>query len=264
MSENKGIFNFKKLNIKNKNELNKEDEINNDASSSKKTKSSKEYAKKVTDAEKNNSKNAMEKDASENSKADKKERIIKEGYNLFTNKGIVKTSIQDIVDRANVAKGTFYLYFKDKYELRDYLIIRESQKLFDEALSKLKKTELEVFTEQIIFIIDYVIDVLTKNQLLLKLIEKDLGWGVFNKAIMQVYTKPNEDGEKTQIYNMFMDGVKANNIKLKNPEATLYMIVELSSSTCFNSILYKKPLPIKEFKPILYDEIRKMIGEESW
>ena len=104
---------------------------------------------------------------------------------------------------------------------------------------------------------------LTKNQLLLKLIEKDLGWGVFNKAIMQVYSKPNEDREKTQIYTMFMNGVKANNIKLKNPEATLYMIVELSSSTCFNSILYKKPLPIKEFKPILYDEIRKMIGEES-
>ena len=260
MSENKGIFNFKKLNIKNKNELSKDDEIVNNESDSKKSKAN---TKKIIDAEKSNSKKDEGKSLSENSKADKKERIIKEGYNLFTNKGIVKTSIQDIVDKANVAKGTFYLYFKDKYELRDYLIIRESQKLFDEALSKLKKTELEVFTEQIIFIIDYVIDVLTKNQLLLKLIEKDLGWGVFNKAIMQVYTKSNEESEKSQIYTMFMDGVKANNIKLKNPEATLYMIVELSSSTCFNSILYKKPLPIKEFKPILYDEIRKMIGEES-
>lgn len=35
--------------------------------------------------------------------------------------------------------------------------------------------------------------------------------------------------------------------------------IELVSSTCFNSILYKNPLPIDEFKPFLYDTIRNMI-----
>ena len=91
MSENKGIFNFKKLNIKNKNELSKDDEIVNNESDSKKSKAN---TKKIIDAEKSNSKKDEGKSLSENSKADKKERIIKEGYNLFTNKGIVKTSIQ--------------------------------------------------------------------------------------------------------------------------------------------------------------------------
>ena len=37
------------------------------------------------------------------------------------------------------------------------------------------------------------------------------------------------------------------------------MIIELVSSTCFNSILYKEPLPINEFKPYLYEEIRNLI-----
>ena len=47
--------------------------------------------------------------------------------NFFTDKGIKNTSIQEIVDNANVAKGTFYLYFKDKYELQDILITSKSE-----------------------------------------------------------------------------------------------------------------------------------------
>ena len=53
---------------------------------------------------------------------DKEERLLKTAFELFTEKGIKDTSIQEIVDRAEVAKGTFYLYFKDKYEIRDILI----------------------------------------------------------------------------------------------------------------------------------------------
>ena len=47
-------------------------------------------------------------------KENKKNRLLDTGFKLFTEKGIQNTSIQDIVDNANVAKGTFYLYFKDK------------------------------------------------------------------------------------------------------------------------------------------------------
>lgn len=35
-------------------------------------------------------------------------------FALFTQKGINDTSISDIAKKANMAKGTFYLYFKDK------------------------------------------------------------------------------------------------------------------------------------------------------
>ena len=54
-----------------------------------------------------------------------------------------------------------------------------------------------------------------------------------------------------------------NNIKLSNPEVTLFMIIELVGSTCFNSILYKEPLPIEEYKPYLYRTIRNLIKDEE-
>ena len=43
----------------------------------------------------------------------KKTRLLDTAFKLFTEKGLKDTSIQDIVDNADVGKGTFYLYFKD-------------------------------------------------------------------------------------------------------------------------------------------------------
>lgn len=188
---------------------------------------------------------------------DKETRLLKTAFDLFTEKGIKDTSIQEIVDNANVAKGTFYLYFKDKYEIRDVLIAKKSQKLFKDALAELRKNYISNLADQVIFIINYVINELAKAPTLLKFISKNLSWGIYNKTVLKIYEQ-NENNEDS-VYKLFLRGVKENNIKLKNPEVTLYMIIELVSSTCFNSILYNEPLPIEEFKPYLYETIRGLI-----
>lgn len=188
----------------------------------------------------------------------KETRLLETAYKLFTEKGIKDTSIQEIVDKAQVAKGTFYLYFKDKYEIQDILIAKKSHKLFHEALQHLRKTNLTNLSDQVIFIIDYVIDELTQAPTLLKFISKNLSWGVYSKTVLKIYEESGEDEEG--IYQLFIKGVKENHIPLKNPEVTLFMIIELVSSTCFNSILYNEPLPIKEYKPYLYETIRSLIN----
>ena len=188
---------------------------------------------------------------------DKKQRLLDTAFSLFSDKGIKNTSIQEIVDSANVAKGTFYLYFKDKYELQDILITRKSEKLFNEALNELRKNYIQNFSDQIIFIINYVIDELKRKPLLLKFISKNLSWGIYNKSIIKIYD--NGENSESSFYSLFLKGVKENNIKLDNPEVTLFMIIELVSSTCFTSILDKRPLPIDEYKPYLYKTIRQFI-----
>ena len=120
-------------------------------------------------------------------KEEKENRLLNTAFKLFTEKGLKDTSVQDIVDNASVAKGTFYLYFKDKYELRDILIAKKSEKLFSDALKSLRKNYISNFSDQIIYIINYVIDELSKNPLLLKFISKNLSWGVFNKTILNIH-----------------------------------------------------------------------------
>ena len=194
-------------------------------------------------------------------KEDKENRLLNTAFKLFTEKGVKLTSIQEIVDNASVAKGTFYLYFKDKYEIRDILIAKKSEKLFSDALNSLRKNYISNFSDQIIYILNYVIDELTKNQLLLKFISKNLSWGLFNSTVMNLYEA--NVSKENGVYDLFMKGIEENNIKLSNPDVTLFMIVELAGSTCFNSILYNDPLPIEEYKPHLYKAIRDMIKSEE-
>ena len=196
-----------------------------------------------------------------NDKEEKENRLLNTAFKLFTEKGIKDTSIQEIVDNASVAKGTFYLYFKDKYEIRDILIVKKSQKLFSEALKSLRKNYISDFSDSIIYIINYVIDELTKNPLLLKFISKNLSWGVFNKTVLNLYDNSNDEEES--LYDLFIKGIEDNNVTLDNPEVTLFMIIELVGSTCFNSILYKEPLPIEDYKPYLYKTIRNLIKAEN-
>ena len=191
---------------------------------------------------------------------EKESRLLESAFKLFTEKGIKNTSIQGIVDESNVAKGTFYLYFKDKYELRDILIEKKSKKLFSDAVVELRKNYIKSLDDQIIFIINYIINVLSKNTVLLKFISKNLSWGVYSKTVNKIYQKSENDEDG--VYQLFLKGIHEQNIKLKNPEVTLYMIIELVSSTCFNSILYNEPLPIEDYKPFLYDSIRRLINEK--
>ena len=132
--------------------------------------------------------------------------------------------------------------------------------MFNDAYKESKKKSFNTLTDQMIFIIDYVINKLNKNQLLLKFISKNLSWGVFNETISKVYNISNDENENG-IYSLFLKGIKEYNIKIENPEVTLFMIIELAGATCFNSILYKEPVSIDEFKPYLYDAIKKLINE---
>ena len=51
------------------------------------------------------------------SSTEKRNEIISAAVDLFLKKGLDETSIDDIVNKASIGKGTFYKYFKDKNEL---------------------------------------------------------------------------------------------------------------------------------------------------
>lgn len=188
-------------------------------------------------------------------KEEKEHNLISAALKLFTEKGVKETSVQEITNEAGVAKGTFYLYFKDKYELQDYLIARKSKQLFNDAIKSLRKQKIKDYKEEFIYVIDYIIDKLTKNKLLLKFISKNLSWGLYNDKLSKLI-----DDSNIGVQEFFLSEIEKNNVKIDNPELKLFMIVELVSGTIFNSIMTSKPLPIKELKPYLYNEIRGMLS----
>lgn len=56
-------------------------------------------------------------------------KIIEAAKRLFSEKGYNSTSINKIIEEANIATGTFYLYFDDKLSLYTYILQDYKQKI---------------------------------------------------------------------------------------------------------------------------------------
>lgn len=82
----------------------------------------------------------------------KEKQLFDSAYELFLTQGIEKTSISDIVNKAGIAKGTFYLYFNDKHDLLNKLILKKSNKLLKEAMNETTNEEIEDFSERVLFL----------------------------------------------------------------------------------------------------------------
>jgi AcrR family transcriptional regulator len=188
----------------------------------------------------------------------KETSLLRTAFEFFTTKGFSKTSISDIVNKAGVAKGTFYLYFKDKYDIRNKLVAHKSSQIFRNALDDLG-SELDSlpFEDKLLRLIDNMVNQLNDNQSLLTFISKNLSWGVFKSAL----TSPVEgDINFSDVYQKMLDEAP---YKFRDPELMLFMIVELVSSTCYSTILYSEPCSLTLLKPYLYDTIRMMIDQHK-
>lgn len=191
----------------------------------------------------------------EENKQQKLNSLFESAYNLFTSNGIEKTSIRDIVQKAGVAKGTFYLYFSDKYDIRDKLIARTAEQLFISAYRAEQKANIPEFEDRIIFIIDFMVTQLRKNKLILRFISKNLSWGIFRKAVFS-----SSANTEINFLDLYHNLIEANpSVQIRNPEIMLFLIIELVSSTCYSTILENDPISYQELKPDLYMAIRSII-----
>ncbi|MCR4834124.1 MAG: TetR/AcrR family transcriptional regulator [Butyrivibrio sp.] len=194
----------------------------------------------------------------DSNKKQKLEALLNTGFELFQSQGINKTSIADIAEKAGVAKGTFYLYFKDKYDLRNRLIAHKSSQLFEMAYKALEASDIDRNLEDdLIFIVDYILDYLNDNKPLLTFMYKDLSWGVFKKALTET-TIDDEDINFNYLYNLMVQNAKA---EIHDPEIMLFLIIELVGATAYSSIIYNDPIDLDKLKPHLYNTIRNIIKE---
>ena len=189
-------------------------------------------------------------------KRHKESSLLNTAFEFFTTKGFSKTSISDIVGHAGVAKGTFYLYFKDKYDIRNKLICHKSSQLFRTAVQELRATDAYgtmPFEDRILYIIDNIVTQLAENQALLTFIAKNLSWGVFRNSLIDGSSSP---GSVRKAYEEF---IARSPVQYKDPDILLYMILEFISGASYNAILYDQPCPLAELKPHMYDGIRAIL-----
>ena len=194
-------------------------------------------------------------------KLQKKTRLMDTAYDLYTSQGIVKTTIEDIARKAGIAKGTFYLYFKDKYDLQDKLIAHRSEQVFEHALQHSDYEAMDNPEDKVLAIVDDILEQLRSEKLILKFIHKNLSWGVFRRAL---------DKSETDFKEVFKEITGGADSAAADSAAgadsadsylgiEIYLILELVGSTCYSVILDDDPVDFETFKPYLHRSIRALM-----
>ena len=195
-------------------------------------------------------------------KKKKREALFTAAFHLFNTKGIRQTSISDIAQEADVAKGTFYLYFKDKFDLRDKLIAAKATQILMQATAEvgIDLDNITVFPveDAIVKIVDVILDRMEREPDLLRFITKNLSWGAFHH--MSIEDDSVEDMNFYEGYHLMLD---ASGRQFANPDLMLFMIVELVGGCCYQVILHGKPVTLAELKPSLYQSIRDIIKNQE-
>lgn len=193
-------------------------------------------------------------DERESRKERKRQSLLAAAYGLFTEKGVAKTSVDEIVRRANVAKGTFYLYFQDKDQLLQQLVYDISARVLEEAYAWLEERRTPDFVENVLLMLDYIIEYFKRNKLVLRLVERNFSWPMVARQMSE---------RSDPLWDRLMSDLERSPQASRYSEEELFrivfVIVEMAGSVCYSSIIEGKPDTIDNMKPVLYGIVRNIL-----
>ncbi len=109
----------------------------------------------------------MPKETFFNLKQDKREKIETALINEFSRTTFEKSSISNIIEEAQIPRGSFYQYFEDKEDAVKYIMQKYSKIEREKLYNLLIKTKGDIF-ETTLKMYDYIIEV-SKNEKYLKI-----------------------------------------------------------------------------------------------
>ncbi len=187
----------------------------------------------------------------EEKKSIKRGRILDAASSLFMNKSFASTAVDDVVRMAGVAKGTFYLYFKDKYDLLNEIVARKSAEVLREGVEKMDsvfKDRPVSLTERAVFITDFIADYLYSHRDLTALLNKNLTY-----CFRYLTSGGNE--EFSGIINLFIEYFKADGYSEEKAKKVIYLMTDLVGSVCCDAVLETGPFTLDEIKPALREAV---------
>ena len=93
---------------------------------------------------------------------EKQQKVIKAAKKEFARVPIENVSIKNIVEEADIARGSFYQYFESKEDLLIYILKENSEKLNIKLKNEVSKTNGDIF-KLYIFLYDSMLEEFTGN-----------------------------------------------------------------------------------------------------
>lgn len=182
-------------------------------------------------------------------------RILDAATRLFLDRSVTDTAIDDVVKLAGVAKGTFYLYFRDKYDLLDQIVMRRTASLFTEscraARERAEAEQLDA-VEQIEFLTDEIIARLREDRKVTALIDKRFS-ACFSPQAMEAYPE-------MQTHIEYLTGLlTTDDCTVEEARKRLYVLADMIGCVCCDAILSARPYGIDELIPTIHSILRRLL-----
>lgn len=184
-------------------------------------------------------------------------KLLSSAFGLFMDKGFDNTSIDEITKNSKVAKGTFYLYFKDKIDIRNKLIVEKSSEVIELAYKYIQGRDHQTREDKIIDFCDYIINYLSDHKDLLNLIHKNISTSLYK----EVLEKNDSNNIIVKVLREFQREF-ADTFTNEEFLINLFIILEMLGAVIYSSIIHKEPVGIDQIKPYLYRNIRKIIEKK--
>ena len=177
-------------------------------------------------------------------KLEKKMKIIDTAFSLFKNSSVNSTAIDDIVKAAGIARGTFYLYFKDKNDLLEQIIIYKSTESIKTVIKNTFSPDIvkeKDFYEMLRSFLNCFIDFLIDNRDILPVVTKNLSSCI--KNLPEIHDK-----EIQIFYERFMEYMTGFGYTPELAHKTIFIVIDMTGSVCADAITQCKPYPIEEIR----------------
>jgi len=179
------------------------------------------------------------------------ERILKAAEELFSRKGFYNTKITEIVESANVASGTFYIYFPDKKSIFRYLMEELNHALRKEIVEATIDCKNRYDEERIGF--ETFFNFVNKHNGLFRIV-----WDaqfVIEDAFMEYYEN---------FAQHYLVGIKKaqkeGEVKDYDPTTLVYCLMGVTNFIALKWLIFeKKPVPKK-----VLEDVMKIISEGAF
>jgi AcrR family transcriptional regulator len=195
----------------------------------------------------------------EEKKTIKRNKIIDAASALFLDKSFASTAVDDVVKMAGVAKGTFYLYFKDKYDLLDQIVAHKTAEMFGEGVRRLRETpgsERFTLNGKILYMAEYTEDYLAEHRELAALLSRNLS-NCFRRFVS------GDSDELNAVVSVFTQAFTAEGYTEDMAKKIIYLITETVGSVCCEAVMGTGPFTLEEIRPALNKAVSNILEAKT-
>lgn len=156
--------------------------------------------------------------------------LLKEAELLFSNNDLKKVTVDDIVQKVNIGKGTFYHFYENKEHLYLELYMRAQAEVFKDVEMIIRSARQYEAKELCYEVMVKLLEGFAKHPILHSTDEKI--WSQVTKKVKKNYNAINNAADK-----VILDKVLSTGIRFKYPDD---VVIRLMQSSCLTAMILMK------------------------